>query len=485
MSIKNVAIYLRKSRDEENEEKEIVLKRHETQLLEYCRRNNLIVSNIYREIVSGDTIEKRPEMQKLLDDVSAKLYDGVVCMEIERLSRGNQIDQLEILETFKASATKIYTLSKVYDLTNEDIDEEYFEFALFMSRREYKVIKRRMVRGKQQALKDGYFTASLCPFGFTKEKRGRGWVLIPNEYAPYVEDIYTRYASGQDLMEICRHLNALGIRTAHNKLFDPQSLRRILTNKSYIGYINYDVHNYERKIYKGQHDAIISEELFYKAQARLESRQTKKGRGKDLINPLATILKCGKCGRTMMLNSSRGDYWFRCPSVNCDTSGAKLEMVEEKVLNELKEELKNFNYFLDNYESEIANKKDDIEKEIKALRSEIKKRDNMINKACEMLELGVYSKEKFLERTTLLENEIKESKARIEELESITFEDESAKQAIPILEKVLEEYHTLTPADKNKLLKAIIERIDFYKSVKFKKLTKDKNTLKLNIYLKV
>ena len=95
-----VAIYLRKSR-EDDELKGETLARHETMLTEYCARNNLHIAKTYKEIVSGESIANRPEMQKLLDDVAAGQYDGVVCIEIERLSRGNQIDQCEILEVFK------------------------------------------------------------------------------------------------------------------------------------------------------------------------------------------------------------------------------------------------------------------------------------------------------------------------------------------------------------------------------------------------
>ena len=113
--INKVALYLRKSREEENETKEETLARHEKMLIDYCKRNNLHIVAVYKEVVSGENIANRPEMQRLLDDVDAGLYNGVVCIEIERLSRGNQIDQCEILEVFKNSHTKIYTLQKIYD----------------------------------------------------------------------------------------------------------------------------------------------------------------------------------------------------------------------------------------------------------------------------------------------------------------------------------------------------------------------------------
>lgn len=103
--------------------------------------HNMNRSKVYKEVVSGENLDARPQARLMLDDVADKLYDGVVVVELERLSRGNQIDQVEILETFKKTGTKIYTLNKTYDLASDnEFDEEFFEFGLFMSRREYKII---------------------------------------------------------------------------------------------------------------------------------------------------------------------------------------------------------------------------------------------------------------------------------------------------------------------------------------------------------
>lgn len=69
----------------------------------------------YKEIVSGESIAARPQMQKLLNDVTEGMYDGVLVMEIERLARGNTIDQGIVAQAFKDSNTKIITPIKVYD----------------------------------------------------------------------------------------------------------------------------------------------------------------------------------------------------------------------------------------------------------------------------------------------------------------------------------------------------------------------------------
>ena len=142
--------YLRKSRadlEAEDRGEGETLARHSRILDELAARLHLTVSAEYREIVTGESIEARPQMRRLLDDVSAGRWEGVLVVEIERLARGDTIDQGVVAKAFKYSETKIITPMKTYDPTNE-FDEEYFEFGLFMSRREYQTIRRRMQTGE-------------------------------------------------------------------------------------------------------------------------------------------------------------------------------------------------------------------------------------------------------------------------------------------------------------------------------------------------
>lgn len=123
------AMYLRKSRIDEEAGIENTLSKHETMLRDMAARMGIHIdeTNIYREIVSGESIDARPQMQRLLKAVEMGLYTGVLCVELERLSRGNGEDQARILRTFQFSGTKILTLNKVYDLAGDDeFDEEFF-----------------------------------------------------------------------------------------------------------------------------------------------------------------------------------------------------------------------------------------------------------------------------------------------------------------------------------------------------------------------
>lgn len=185
-------IYLRKSRKDVELEQygdEETLARHERILLDLAKTNGYEIGAIYREVVSGETISARPEMQRLISEVEQGLWDGVLVMEVERLARGDTIDQGIVARAFKLSSTKIVTPVKTYDPDNE-YDEEYFEFGLFMSRREYKTINRRIQRGRVSAAKEGKYVSSTPPYGYDRVKlKDKGYSLAANGESDVVKSI--------------------------------------------------------------------------------------------------------------------------------------------------------------------------------------------------------------------------------------------------------------------------------------------------------
>ena len=194
----NVCIYLRKSRADREAEARgegETLARHERILLDLAKKRGYNVGAIYREVVSGETISARPVMQQLLQEVEAGKWDGVLVVEVERLARGDTIDQGVVSRAFQFSNTLIITPMKTYDPNNE-FDEEYFEFGLFMSRREYKTIKRRLTAGRESSAKEGKYCGSKPPYGYSRVKLEgeKGWTLRPlPEQAEVVRYIFNLY----------------------------------------------------------------------------------------------------------------------------------------------------------------------------------------------------------------------------------------------------------------------------------------------------
>jgi DNA invertase Pin-like site-specific DNA recombinase len=316
-------MYLRKSRlDIENEKKTGVadtLANHRKDLLKYAKSHDLDIVDVYEEVVSGDSIIHRPEMIRLLQDVSDKKMDGVLVMDLDRLGRGDLQDQGLILNTFKRSNTLILTPDKVYDLNNE-VDEDYAEFKSLVSRKEYKLITKRLKAGVRHFIEDGNYIPPIPPYGYkiTRTDRTRSLEIIP-EQAEVIKLIFDMFMEGTGINQIARDLNALGYKSYYGDAIERSWVSRVLRNPVYAGYIIWSRKEIRKSldpnkkrttrtrekdkhlITQGKHEAIISEELFYAVQDKLsEGHNAPVKKSQEIANPLAGQIKCKICGSSMV-----------------------------------------------------------------------------------------------------------------------------------------------------------------------------------------
>ena len=372
-------MYLRKSRvdiEAEAHGEGETLARHEKLLLEVARRDRLNVTQIYREVVSGETIASRPVMQHVLQEVEQGRWAGVLVVEVERLARGDTIDQGIMAQTFKYSGTKIVTPLKVYDPNNE-YDEEYFEFGLFMSRREYKTINRRLQRGRLAAAKEGKWVSGVAPYGYEKIRvpNDKGWTLRPVEAeADIVRFIFRLYTSGEEAEDgevkklgtysLAVRLDRMGVTPPGGApCWSSTTIQSILENPVYVGKIRWNVHKTKKRVIgssvrverytapeseqvfvDGLHPAIVDEAVFLAAQELIAQKGPPPVQAANTVtNPLAGVLVCGKCGRSIVLrpNPTYGGM-LMCPNRACDNVGSKYDIVEERLLQALAQWLEDY-----------------------------------------------------------------------------------------------------------------------------------------------
>lgn len=484
------AIYLRKSRADLEYENEIdTLIKHEKTLLELADKRNLTISNIYREVVSGDTIASRPQMQRLLSDVEQGLYKGVLVMEVERLARGDTIDQGIVAQAFKFSNTKIITPIKTYDPNNE-YDEEYFEFGLFMSRREFKTIKRRLNAGRLRSVADGNYVGSIAPYGYDKTRIDKRYTLKINDTeAEVVKLIFEMFLSGQPKNAIARHLNTLGYKSRANKSWSISTVKDILINPVYIGKIKWDsrktVKNVvngkvknsrprasEYKLYEGIHEPIIDMETWNKAQ-ELNKQNLPRTSGTTMQNPLAGLVICEKCGGFMQRRPYPNQLaHLICTNNSCDNISSVLNVVENKILEVLKEVYKEYKY-----ENKSQNKVTSLASQYE---KQLKKEKEKLERIYSAYEDGVYSKLDFAKRKQAVEDKIKELNGLIEkDNQKIT-----KKEMLHRLTNLFELYSEASVEEKNELLKSVCQKIVYRKDKKCTKKSDNLNEFELQFYLK-
>lgn len=511
MQTEQYCLYLRKSRADMEAEARgegETLARHEKLLLELAKRDGYNVTQIYREIVSGETIAARPVMQQLLKEVEQGVWTGVLVVEVERLARGDTIDQGIVAQAFKYGNACIITPLKVYDPTNE-YDEEYFEFGLFMSRREYKTINRRLQRGRLAASKEGKFVSGSKPYGYERVRcsDGKGWTLRPiEEEAEVVRYIFQVYTTGEvdengeiqyiGTNIIARRLDAMGAPTPGGADFwSAKTIYKILQNPVYIGKVRWGerktkrisedgkiivkrvhVPVEEQTLVDGLHPAIIDEAVFRKA-AEIMHRNGPPPvpRSNALANPLAGLVYCAKCGRVLIRRTSPVYPLLRCTNRYCDNVGAKLDLVEERILQGLSDWLSEYRLKWDSEpETSGAVKLRAAEKSLKKSESEIETLKKQFSRTHDLLEQGIYDTSTFLNRSRDLTQRISAAESKAEalsaELSDLREMEESKKTIIPKVEKVLEVYDTLPNAQaKNDMLKSVLEKVVYLREVRSQK----------------
>lgn len=334
-------MYLRKSRADREAEARgegETLARHEKTLRELANRLGITVIRVDREIVSGETLASRPVMQKLLREVEAGLWEGVLVMEIERLARGDTIDQGLVARAFKTSGTSILTPLKIYDPANE-FDEEYFEFGLFMSRREYKTINRRLQRGRLSSVSEGKYVGSVAPYGYRRIKLSgeKGYTLEPVEQeAEAVRALFSLYASGETLAAVAERLNRLAYPSPSGGLWSAPSVQGIVRNPVYAGFLRWQARPRQQStrprrpplLFPGRHPPLVDSGLWALAESRTRHRSSRRE------SPLAGLVLCAVCGRPMTRKSQRsGRDSLLCRTPGCPTVSCAHDLVERRILD--------------------------------------------------------------------------------------------------------------------------------------------------------
>lgn len=485
------AIYLRKSRADielESLTKEDTLRRHKNILMEFAKNKNLYIAECYEEVASGESISERPEMKRLLNDVYQKKYTGVLVVEVERLARGDTKDQGTVADAFKYTDTLIITPVKTYDPKN-DYDEEYFEFSLFMSRREYKTISRRMERGKISSVKEGNFIASKRPYGYEiiQPSRKERTLKIIEDEAKYVRMIFDWFANEKiSAGEAARRLTKLGIPTYSGRPeWHEGTVNEMLKNPVYMGMIRWkyrpivkefddDGKIIEKRarttenmiLTKGKHEAIISEDLFNAAQKRFEEEPARVAPNGRMKNPFSGLVYCAKCGNTMFYHDTKKTKGTRIRMTHrssqvCKVKSCFYDDFCVAVIKILQEHLNDFQIKLNNMD-ETAYIAQHTEM-IKTLEQELTSINSRRSGLFDLLERKIYSEEDFIERKAILDAQKAKTEDELNRListkpEPIDYAEKiyKFKVAIDMItdDKILAE-------EKNKLLKTIIKRIEY------------------------
>ena len=484
--------YLRKSRmdtDFDEVSVEETLNRHRKILESFCKERRLNVVETLEEVVSGESLSSRPKMLRLLELINTGMYAGVVCIDIERLSRGSSLESGYIMQVLQANNCKIITPSKIYDLQNES-DEQFTDMKFMFSRYELKTITKRLVRGRNQSASEGKFLGSVAPYGYRIYKlpgiKGNSLRIEPSE-AEIVRLVFDMYGEqGIGYNTIAYQLNEMHV-PSQTGTWGQTSITNILNNEVYLGMIRWKheptkrivkdgmlakkrVTSKDYELYEGLHEPTITQEQWDQVKAKQRERNhVSVNSNRQLANPFATILFCEKCGAIMKRNvpakSQKTSPWYRCPTRGCDCRAIKCDFAENAILKAMEEWLAEYTIKV---ETDALPKADPVEAALSIVQDQLAQLHLQQDNICEYLEKGVYTVEMFTKRNATLTKEIhrlqasesdllkrKESEQEVQNVEA---------EIIPTTQKILDSYPHLSVAEKNSLWKIVMEKITMYRT---------------------
>lgn len=481
---KTAAVYLRKSRMEEGMLTDEVLSKHRKGLEECAQKHGLDILEYYPEVVSGESLYGRPQMLRLLEAVDQGCFDAVLCMDIDRLSRGRMKDQGIILDAFKDSGTLIVTPDKIYDLSDE-IDDELAEFKTFMSRREYKIIVKRLRRGLKRSIEDGCYVAN-APYGYRRVTIDRKPTLeIYEPEAAIVREMYRLYADGMGCQNIAYRVNAMGAHPHRSASFNRSSVAKILKNPVYIGKIAWDQKTHIKKntngnpkhitiynprekwtIVDGIHPPIVDKEVYDKVQDIMSGRYHPAHNDGTVKSPLVGLVKCAVCGGNMQRVVFKHDEdYLICQRANC-CAAAKYGLVEARVIHHLEDLLEDIDLDQPEHRQDLT----PLEETLAAVTREVGTTLRQKARLHELLELGEYDLPTYRERMQVvmeklsgLERAQEDARSRLEAARS--YDPSAHKKRI---QAVLDAYWASDAANRNALLRTVIEKIYYRKAKKTK-----------------
>jgi site-specific DNA recombinase len=488
-SINDVAIYLRKSRGVDED-----LDKHKLILTELSKKYNWKYT-IYQEVGTSDSIVDRKEFQKLLKDIENDLYDAILVVDLDRLSRGNQEDQGYINRIFSDTDTKVITPSKVYDYNDEDQTME-LELVNFMARFEYNMIKKRLFRGKKVGAMQGKFTNGKPPYPYYYDREERK-VKIDEEKLKVYNWIKDKFFEGIPPYQIAYELNKTGIPSPGNTTWSNNAVHRLLTNEFHMGKIIYcktqgSGHKNKKTkplkkrpreqwiISQGEHEPVKTEEEHYQILAMLAKRKICAHAARKGKRILSGILKCKLCGRgASFYDRKSGEYIKPCTNYTptgekCPNRGFKAKYIYDA----LNKELDKYKDELLKYDPQKSEKSKQIQNLINVKEAQLKRLQESISRIQELFEMGHINKKEYLERWEKRNEEIQ---SVIREIEDLKLSNEYYKQPSPeeLIGRInrfqdIWDGKDFTNEEKNRLIKQIVREItylregdDLYIDIKF------------------
>lgn len=318
-------LYCRKSSEDKGKQV-LSLESQVTEMKKLARNLGLEIIKVYTESKSAKKPDNRPLFSEMIKQIQQNKTDdlGILCWKIDRLSR-NPIDSATIQWLLQQGNIKIIqTIDRQY-LPSDNV--VLFSVESGMANQYILDLSKNVRRGILTKLEKGGWP-NLAPLGYLND--GKGGIVQDNARAKYIKKIFTLYKEGnKSVREIADILFEQGFRSRAGNKYHKSKIHKILYDSFYCGIMTKD-----GKQYLGNHEPIITKELFDKVQQVLNKKaNTKK---QKIYFTYRGVLKCDTCGCVLTATKKKGKHtYYYCTNGKGECDEHKVYLKEDDVKKEL------------------------------------------------------------------------------------------------------------------------------------------------------
>lgn len=468
------------------------IQNQKTMLVQYAMQQGWEIFSIYSDDDFTGADRNRPEFNRLLADAEARKFDIILCKTQSRFTR-----EMEYVEKYLHTLFPIWGIRFVSIVDNADtavkgnkkarqinglINEWYLEDLS-------ENIKSVLTARRQ----NGFHIGAFSLYGYMKDPNQKGHLVIDEEAAPVVREVFSLFAQGYGKTNIARILNDRGIpnpteykrlkglrymppKSKASTLWKYTAVAKMLENEIYIGHMvqgKYASVSYKIRENRPQpkeewikventHEPIISTELWNTVQSMLKAKAKPFASGK--IGLFAHKCRCMHCGCVMRSSKSHGFHYLKCETRFVSKDACAGAFVPVKLLERtVREELKKLTN--ENLDKDVAERSISFEADYQAKRKiigmeldRLRKKKDESSKAVKSLYLdkvnGILSEIEFSEMLISFRNDTARIDALIDDAETRLIDIENHMKNADSRRKLLESY-----IDIPELTREIVEKL--------------------------
>lgn len=329
--MKRAYIYIRVSTEDQRDNWSVA--GQEQSCTQFCQRKGYEVVQVWKDEGKSGKSFDRPAWMEMQASIKKQKIDFIVVNKYDRFSR-NVTEGLQMFERLEAKYG-LRVLSVVEDFGINPFSPLFWQLrtdALVRAELERKVITDRVAGGRFYGAKAGRWMGP-APYGYdnARDEQGKPVLIENKKEADTVRKMFDAYLIGRTFAEIKTEAKARGWNSTHK-----EAVKRVISNPVYAGLIVTPEYQGEGNQYvQGMHRPIVSENIFWQVQDKLNGKVKKRHEGDDLL-PLRGLILCQCCGKLLTGSRSRGQtgmYWhyyrcLRCRGQNFREKVAHAEIVE-------------------------------------------------------------------------------------------------------------------------------------------------------------